>query len=214
MSAQAQKENRSSTTQSGSNVGGTTQQSGLARRSVIPNVPSLLFDPFGFFDDSFSMFRRLLDVTRPFGMARGPQQQRGAELEVWRPAVEVDYKDGNLIVSAELPGLSENEVDVQIVNDTLVIQGEKRDEREQDEGGVRRTEIRYGQFYRAIPLPEGAQTEQARAEFQNGVLRVTIPAPQTQSNARHIPVQAASSGQGQGPQKATSGQTSTTEKAA
>jgi HSP20 family protein len=119
------------------------------------------------------------------------------------------------VVSAELPGLNEDDINVQVVNDTLVIQGERRDEREENEEGVRRTEIRYGQFYRAIPLPDGAQTDQARAEFQNGVLRITIPAPQGKDNTRQIPVQASSSAQGQSSgQKQTSGQTSGTEKAA
>ena len=213
----AQKENRSSSqvgTQSGSSSGERNQESGLARRSPIPDVPSLLLDPFGFFDDGLSIFRRLMDTNRSTGLSRGSQRQGGADLAIWAPAVEVDYKNGNLVVSAELPGLSENDVDVQVVNDTLVIQGEKRDEREEDEGGVRRTEIRYGQFYRAIPLPEGAQTDKARAEFQNGVLRVTIPVPQAESNTRRIPVQASGSASSEGTQKAASGQTSTTEKAA
>jgi HSP20 family protein len=213
----AQKENRSSTqsgTQSGSGTEERGQESGLARRSAIPDVPSLLLDPFGFFDDRLSIFRRLMDMNRSTGLSRGSQGQGGADLALWAPAVEVDYKDGNLMISAELPGLTENDVDVQIVNDTLVIQGEKKDQREEDEGGVRRTEIRYGQFYRAIPLPEGAQTDQARAEFQNGILRVTIPVPQAESNTRRIPVQASGSASSQGTQKTASQQTSTTEKAA
>ena len=215
MSAQsAQKENKSTATRSGSDAGQGTQQSGLVRRSMIPDVPSLLLDPLGFFDDGFSIFNRLRGLNRSFG-SRNSQQQRGADLATWVPAVEVDFRDGNLIVSAELPGLTENDIDVQVVNDTLVIQGERRDEREEDEDGVRRTEIRYGQFYRAVPLPDGAQTEQARAEFQNGVLRITIPVPQAQGNTREIPVQASSSAQGQSSgQKQTSGQTSGAEKAA
>ncbi|HEY1939860.1 MAG TPA: Hsp20/alpha crystallin family protein [Candidatus Angelobacter sp.] len=216
MSAQSsQKENKSLSTRSGSESGQGTQQSGLARRSLIPDVPSLLLDPLGFFDDGFSIFNRLRDMNRSLSLGRRSQQQGGADPSLWVPAVEVDYRDGNLVVSAELPGLNEGDIDVQVVNDTLVIQGERRDEREEDQDGVRRTEIRYGQFYRAIPLPDGAQTEQARAEFQNGVLRITIPAPQAQSNTRQIPVQASSSAQGQSSgQKQTAGQTSGAEKAA
>jgi HSP20 family protein len=211
----AQKENKSLSTRSGAEAGQGTQQSGLARRSVIPDVPSLLLDPLGFFDGGFSIFDRLRDLNRSFGLSRNSQQQRGPDVASWVPAVEVDYRDGNLIVSAELPGLVESDINVQVVNNTLVIQGERRDEREEDEDGVRRTEIRYGQFYRAIPLPDGAQTEQARAEFQNGVLRIVIPAPQEQRNTRQIPVQASSPAQGQSSgQKQTSGQTSGAEKAA
>jgi HSP20 family protein len=216
MSAQStQKENKSSTTRTGSESGQGTQQTGLARRSLIPDVPSLLLDPFGFFDDGLSIFNRFRDVNRSSGLSRTSQQRGGSDLALWIPAIEVDYKDGNLVVSAELPGLDEGDINVQVVNDTLVIQGERRDEREEDEEGVRRTEIRYGQFYRAIPLPEGAQTDQARAEFQNGVLRITIPAPQAKDNTRQIPVQASGSAQGQSSgQRQSSGQTSGTEKAA
>ena len=192
----AQKESKTSTSHSGER----TQQSGLARRSIVPDVPSLLLDPLGFFDDSFSVFNRLFDINRSLGRARGLQTQRGPELALWVPAVEVNYREGNLVVSAELPGLTENDVDVQIVNDMLVIQGERRDEREEEQGGARRTEIRYGRFYRAIPVPAGAQTDDARAEFHNGILRVTIPVPQPQGNVRQIPVPATGTAQGQQPQ--------------
>jgi HSP20 family protein len=81
-------------------------------------------------------------------------------------------------------------VNVEINDNSLIIQGERKFEQDEIEGGVRRSERRYGEFYRAIALPEGADAENARAEFQNGVLRVTIPVPQAQSNVRQIPVQA------------------------
>ncbi|HWG39870.1 MAG TPA: Hsp20/alpha crystallin family protein [Candidatus Acidoferrales bacterium] len=219
MSAQStQKENKGSATQSGtqsSSSSGERTQQGLARRSAIPDVPSLLLDPLGFFDNGLSIFRRLFDMNRGFGQTELSRSgQRSGTLSSWVPAVEVDYRDGNLIVSAELPGMSEDDVDVQVVNDTLIIQGERRDEREENEGGARRTEIRYGQFYRAIPLPGGAQTEQAHANFENGILRVTIPVPQTQSNSRQIPIQASGSKQQSGSQKTSAGQPSGSEKAA
>jgi HSP20 family protein len=54
---------------------------------------------------------------------------------------------------------------------------------------VYRSERRYGQFYRSIPLPEGADTEQAKAQFNNGVLEVTVPAPEQKSSRREIPIQ-------------------------
>jgi HSP20 family protein len=113
----------------------------------------------------------------------------------WVPPVEVRESDGNLVVSAELPGLSENDVRVEATPDGLVIQGERRQEYTGEEGGVRRSERVYGQFYRLIPLPDGADIENARANFENGVLQVTIPVPESQQNRRQIPI---SGGQGQG----------------
>ena len=122
-------------------------------------------------------------------------QDIGWEREVsksagWSPAIEVSQREGNYNVKAELPGLEPNDVKVEIENDALVIQGERRSESEEKIGGVQRTERQYGSFYRSIPLPEGANVEQAQAKFHNGVLEVTIPTPQQQSNRRTIPVQA------------------------
>jgi HSP20 family molecular chaperone IbpA/Arc/MetJ-type ribon-helix-helix transcriptional regulator len=86
------------------------------------------------------------------------------------PAVEVRERDGNLVVSAELPGLNKDDVKVEVTGDGLVIQGERKREQEEERGGVHRSERSYGSFYRSIPLPEGANIEQAKAQFNNGVL--------------------------------------------
>ena len=118
-----------------------------------------------------------------------PSRGEGFLSTAWVPAAEIAYRDGNLIVSAELPGLTEKDVKVEINGDFLTIHGERKVEQEESEGGIQRTERKYGEFYRAIALPEGADIEHARAEFQNGVLHVTIPVPQAQSNSRQIPIQ-------------------------
>jgi HSP20 family protein len=134
----------------------------------------------------------------------------------WIPATEIAYRDGNLVVSAELPGLSENDVKVEINNDFLIIQGERKMEQQEDQNGVQRTERRYGEFYRAIALPDGADTEHARAEFDNGMLRVTVPVPEAKTNQRQIPIQASKgsqSSQGQ-QQKSQSSESSGGQKAA
>jgi HSP20 family protein len=152
-----------------------------------------LLDPLGFFDDDpFSLVRRMQrEMNRVFSRAGLDLSSRGEDFAdtAWTPPVEIEYRDGNLVVSAELPGLGEKDVKVEINDDFLVMEGERQDEREEEEGGVRRTERRYGEFYRAIALPEGADTEHARAEFQNGVLKVRIPVPEAQSNLRQIPIQ-------------------------
>jgi|SRR5579871_607894 HSP20 family protein len=178
------------------------EERGLVRRSVIPSVPSLLFDPLGFFDDdSFSLVRRMQrEMNRVFSQAGLDFSGRGdgSGSAAWVPTTEIAYRDGNLVISADLPGLTEKDVKVEVSGDFLVIQGERKVEQEQNERGIRRTERRYGEFYRAIALPEGADVEHARAEFQNGVLHVTIPVPETKSNLRQIPIETtAASSQGQ-----------------
>lgn len=208
----AQRSNQLATTQRGSGE----EQRGLARRSAVPSVPSLLLDPLGFFDDdSFSLIRRMQrEMNRVFSQA-GLDVTNGGDNTLstaWIPTTEISYQDGNLVVSADLPGLSENDVKVEINDDFLVIQGERKVEQQEGDGGVRRTERRYGEFYRAIALPEGADTENARAEFQNGVLRVTIPVAQPQSNRREIPIQAsATSSQNSGQRQASTTNTETAE---
>ena len=194
------------------------QQSSLARQSsVLPSLPSLLLDPLGFFDDDpFSLMRRMQrEMTRVFGQAGIDGSRRSGDVlsTAWIPATEIAYRDGNLIVSAELPGLTENDVKVEVNDDFLIIRGERKMEQQENEGDIRRTERRYGEFYRAIALPEGADAQNARAEFRNGVLQITIPVPEQQSNVREIPVEAGPSQSGQ-PQSSASQQTSGQQKAA
>lgn len=172
------------------------QQTSLARRSQSSLAPSVLMDSIDIFNmNPLSMFRRMQDeISRVFtqnNLAGQTSRGDGLPLAAWAPPVEVAYRDGNLVVSAELPGLSQDDVEVQIIDDILVVSGEKEVAEEDDRGDVRRTEIRYGQFYRAIPLPDGVKTQEARAQFQNGVLQITLPLEQ--ANVRQIPVQADSS---------------------
>ncbi len=110
----------------------------------------------------------------------------------WSPAIDVTERGDKLVVHADLPGLSKDDVSVEVFDNALVIQGERRQEQEENEGGYRRTERRYGSFYRSIPLPEGAETDQARAEFKNGVLEVSVPCKTAQSRGRSVPIEAGS----------------------
>lgn len=177
------------------------QQTGLTRRGSVAAVPSL-FDPFEVFANPFSIIRRVQDeVNRVFaqtGLAPSAQGQDFTSA-IWTPPVEISVRDNKLEVSAELPGLSDKDVKVEVDNDMLVIQGERKVEEEKQEGGIRRTERRYGQFYRAIALPDGAEPQQAKAEFRDGVLHITVPLSQEQRNVRQIPIQ---TGEGQAGQKA------------
>jgi HSP20 family protein len=131
---------------------------------------------------------------------------QGQEL-TWIPAVEIRQNDNNLVISAELPGLTEKDVKVEATPEGLVIQGERKQEYTGEEGGIRRSERVYGQFYRLIPLPEGANVGNAQANFENGVLQITIPVPESQQNRRQIPISSAhGQGQGQQSQASSSGQ--------
>lgn len=106
----------------------------------------------------------------------------------WRPAVEVVERDGKLVVTAELPGLSEKDVRVEATEEGLVIEGERKREHEETGGRVYRSERSYGFFRTVIPLLEDAQVDQAQARFTNGVLEVTVPVPEQSARRRQIPI--------------------------
>ena len=79
-----------------------------------------------------------------------------------------------------IPNLWPDDVKVDVTEDAITIHGERRQEQESERGGVYRSERSYGSFYRQIPLPEGAMTDQAKASFKDGVLEITMPAPPDQ----------------------------------
>lgn len=143
-------------------------------------------DLFGF--NPFSMMRRFSEemdrVFGNFGHSRGFGEWGG-----WSPAIDVRERDGNVEISAELPGLTKDDVKVECTNDGIAIEGEKKSQVEKDERGFHRTERSYGHFYRMIPLPAGTEPDKAKAEFKNGVLQVRVPlSEQAQSKRRQIPI--------------------------
>jgi HSP20 family protein len=96
---------------------------------------------------------------------------------MWAPRIEAFQRGDQFIVRAELPGLKKEDVRVNVTDDSIVIEGERRDEFENTHGDVYHTERSYGSFYREIPLPEGAIGDKADASFRNGVLEVKLQAP-------------------------------------
>jgi HSP20 family protein len=142
-----------------------------------------------FLTNPFAMMRRFSEeMDRMFSSAWDDREFGNGEFS-WVPPVEVCERDGHLVVNAELPGLNKNDVKVEVTSDGLVIQGERKREYEEERGGIHRSERSYGAFYRSIPLPEGANIEQAKAQFNNGVLEVKVPIPKTQERTRQIPIE-------------------------
>ena len=135
-----------------------------------------MFDDFGelrfpgFFNQEF----------RPFGA-----EYKHFE---WMPQIEVRQTNGDFMVKAELPGLTKDDVKVELTDEALTISGERKEEKEEKREGFYRTERNYGRFFRQIPLPEGVKTDKANATFRNGVLEVTMPAPKMESQARKLEI--------------------------
>jgi HSP20 family protein len=101
------------------------------------------------------------------------------------------HSDGQLMVRADLPGLTKDDVKVEMTNDMLTISGERKKEIEEKREGFYRSERSYGSFYRQIPLPEGVQTEKANAIFRNGVLEITMPAAKLKTPVRKLEIKEA-----------------------
>ena len=162
-----------------------SQQGGLARRGLSHSLFSL--SPAEFLTQSpFALMRRFTEeMDRVFADFGG---SRGSESVVWSPPIEVSERAGRFEVLAELPGLRENDIKVEVTEGGLAIQGERKSEHEERGEGYHRSERSYGRFYRLIPLPEGANVDQAHAEFRNGELRITLPVPERQRRGREIPI--------------------------
>jgi HSP20 family protein len=132
----------------------------------------------------FAMMRRFADEVDRMLLGNGSEEEIGA----WVPLIDLQRHNGDLVISAELPGLKKDELKVQVTEDQLVVEGERKREHEDEHGDYHRSERSYGRFYRSIPLPEGAKTDQVKAELKDGVLTVTIPAPEAGKKARQIPI--------------------------
>jgi HSP20 family protein len=130
----------------------------------------------------FSLIRRMQeDMDRWFGdMWSGGQWpsvfSEGGRSE-WAPAIEAFQRGNEFVVRADVPGLSRDDLTVEVGDDALTIQGERKYDHQEEREGVFRSERSYGRFSRVVPLPEGAVSESAKANFKDGVLEIVVQAP-------------------------------------
>jgi HSP20 family protein len=124
--------------------------------------------------DPFETMQRELDRVFEEFSSLSPFSLRATD--TFSPAINVNERSDRIEVTAELPGLTEEDIDIQLTRDVLTVKGEKKEEVEEEEGNYYRRERRYGSFVRNIPLPsETVDVDQVKATFSNGVLVVTLP---------------------------------------
>ncbi|RKG58491.1 Hsp20/alpha crystallin family protein [Corallococcus sp. CA054B] len=147
----------------------------------------------------FGLLRRMLeDMDQLFtGMGgRGLTARSSGVLDegLWSPQVDVLERNGNLIVKADLPGMKQEDIYVELQPDLLIIEGERSFEMEEEEEaeGVWSLERSTGLFRRAIPLPEGIDTESVQANFENGVLEISLRLPEALPQGKRIEVKGGS----------------------
>ena len=141
--------------------------------------------------DPFLSFRREMD--RLFDDFFAPAEARSfaspAQDAMIRPSIEVAETPQAYTVTAELPGLSEQDVELNLNDNALTLSGEKRAERNEDDGGRRYSERTFGRFQRTIPFPAEVDADRVEARFNHGVLTVTLPKNErAQDKARRIEI--------------------------
>ena len=148
------------------------------------NLKSLL--PVGREYQPFATLQREIDrLFDEFG--RGFPAARGQELT---PRLDVTETDKEIEITAELPGLEEKDVQINVADNVLTIKGEKKAEKEEKDKNYRLVERSYGAFSRSLELPSGVNTDQIKASIAKGVLTVTVPKP-APAQTRKIEVKAA-----------------------
>ncbi len=128
------------------------------------------------------LYRRAAGAITRFtpGKKAGGEDETRRELAVrsagWGVlAAEVFDDQDKIVVRIEAPGMEKEDFDLEVVDQYLVIRGEKRLQRERTAGRYHVTECAYGRFERAIPLPEEVEPDQAQASYRKGVLRIELP---------------------------------------
>ena len=177
-----------------------------ARRGTIGTALAGRGGPGGLATSPWEMMRRmtedLTDLFDSFGVGTGtatapgrPRAETGlSTFATWAPRIELEQRPGALVVRADVPGMGVNDIDVTVENGMLIISGERSQENREERDAVVRTELVYGRFYRAIPLPQGVDESGITAVVRNGTLEIIVPVSQPERGHR-VEVK---SGQGQG----------------
>ena len=137
----------------------------------------------------FPLFERLSqeldDLFNTFGTER---RFTGPVNAMWTPEVEMFRKNNELVVRADVPGLKKEDIAIELTEDTIVLRGERKEEKEEKREGYYQTERAYGSFYRALPLPDGVKIEHAKATVREGVLEITVPMEKVEPKTRKLEI--------------------------
>eukprot|EP00029_Vermamoeba_vermiformis_P012453 TRINITY_DN726_c0_g2_i2.p1 TRINITY_DN726_c0_g2~~TRINITY_DN726_c0_g2_i2.p1 ORF type:complete len:147 (+),score=59.23 TRINITY_DN726_c0_g2_i2:329-769(+) len=135
------------------------------------------------FDDLFDMQKQMNKFFSPeFAEAQ-------KDIASWRPKVDVRESDKQIVLHAELPGLSKDEVNVELDKGVLTISGERKFEKKDEKEQFHRIERSYGKFQRSFTVPDGVNANAIQATFNNGVLEVVLPKPENKTAAAKINIQ-------------------------
>jgi HSP20 family protein len=116
-------------------------------------------------------------MNRMFEDVFSGRAEEGKELttSTWAPSVDIFETEKELVLTAEIPGIDEKDVEIKIEDNTLSLKGERKFEKETKEENYHRIERSYGSFYRAFTLPNSIDPDRIQATHENGVLKITMP---------------------------------------
>jgi HSP20 family protein len=117
-------------------------------------------------------------MNRLFGSFYAPTPGNSRAYRRWIPAMDLVESDGEFVLRADLPGLSEEDVNIEVDDNVLTVSGERKSEHEDRKDGFHRVERSYGSFRRSLTLPEGVEPDAVKATFDRGVLEVRVPKPE------------------------------------
>jgi HSP20 family protein len=129
------------------------------------------------------------ELNRLFGRTFGVEEGEEIRAAAWVPPVDVAETQDRFVITAELPGVKPEDVDISVENSILRIRGERRFYDEQKEDDFHRIERRFGSFARSITLPPTADSDSIQASFDAGVLRIEVP-KREEAKPRKIQVKA------------------------
>jgi HSP20 family protein len=115
------------------------------------------------------------EVDELFDSFFTPTIRRPESAAIWTPAVDVREDDDNFLVSAELPGMTKDDIHVEVQNNTLSIKGERKFEKKQETENYHFIERSYGSFYRSFTLPQNVNPDKIDAEYKDGILHIKLP---------------------------------------
>jgi HSP20 family protein len=129
------------------------------------------WDPFREMSALQERMNRLFSDVRAQAPVRGEEIVQGA----WVPAVDIFETNEAIVLKAELPGITSQDISVEVKDNTLTLKGEKKFEKEVKEENYHRVERSYGSFQRAFTLPGTIHQEKVKAKFKDGILEITLP---------------------------------------
>lgn len=132
--------------------------SNLIRRNPFTAFEAFPAAGLSLFEDTLNRFLSESPTSRP-----------------WSPAVDIAESENELTLTADIPGVKMEEIDIKIEDGTLTLSGKREFEKQQDQGGYHRIERSYGSFQRAFSLPDTVEVDKVSAQFDSGVLKITLP---------------------------------------